>query len=195
MEKYQKDLESLGITGCNGIPLGVLLSGSLIPDVYDIPQESADRLRALHDIVSEYNARQDPPRKVRRASDAAAYLSAHMAGLDHEELRALYLNGANGVIDSRTITTGSATQTVIDNRRIIGQALACNARAIIIAHNHPSGNPEPSNADIAMTESLKKACDTFDIPLLDHIIITRGRFYSFADEKTTETSDIKQPRQ
>ena len=58
----------------------------------------------------------------------------------------------------------------------------CNDTAIILFHNHPSGNPLPSKADITETEKLKKACDLFEISLLDHIIIAEDSFYSFADE-------------
>lgn len=80
------------------------------------------------------------------------------------------------------ITVGSISSTIVDIRRIVKQALLCNATRIILFHNHPSGNPLPSKADIAETEKLKKACDLFDISLIDHIIIGDDCFYSFADE-------------
>ena len=80
------------------------------------------------------------------------------------------------------ITVGSISSTIVDIRRIVKQALLCNATRIILFHNHPSGNPLPSKADIAETEKLKKACDLFDISLIDHIIIGDDCFYYFADE-------------
>ena len=80
------------------------------------------------------------------------------------------------------ITVGTIKSTQIDHRRIIKEALMCNATAIILFHNHPSGTPVPSVADINETNKLRKACDIFDISLLDHIILTDESYYSFADE-------------
>lgn len=116
-------------------------------------------------------------------SDSAAnFLREDLNDLDHEESWVLYLNNCNRPLDKLMITVGSIASTIIDHRRIVKQALLCNATRIILFHNHPSGNPLPSKADITETEKLKKACDLFDISLLDHIIIAEDSFYSFADE-------------
>ncbi|HPW26943.1 MAG TPA: JAB domain-containing protein, partial [Tenuifilaceae bacterium] len=76
------------------------------------------------------------------------------------------------------------TGTVTDVKLIIRAAVEKLASAIIVVHNHPSGNPKPSEKDIAITEKLKQAVDFFDIALLDHLIITDSKCYSFADEGT-----------
>lgn len=116
-------------------------------------------------------------------SDSAAnLLREDLHDLDHEESWVLYLNNCNRPLDKLMITVGSISSTIVDIRRIVKQALLCNATRIILFHNHPSGNPHPSKADIAETEKLKKACDLFDISLIDHIIIGDDCFYSFADE-------------
>lgn len=116
-------------------------------------------------------------------SDSAAnLLREDLNDLDHEESWVLYLNNCNRPLDKLMITVGSIASTIIDHRRIVKQALLCNATRIILFHNHPSGNPLPSKADITETEKLKKACDLFEISLLDHIIIADDSFYSFADE-------------
>ncbi len=116
-------------------------------------------------------------------SDSAAnLLREDLNDLDHEESWVLYLNNCNRPLDKLMITVGSIASTIIDHRRIVKQALLCNATRIILFHNHPSGNPLPSKADITETEKLKKACDLFEISLLDHIIIAEDSFYSFADE-------------
>lgn len=116
-------------------------------------------------------------------SDSAAnLLREDLNDLDHEESWVLYLNNCNRPLDKLMITVGSIASTIIDRRRIVKQALLCNATRIILFHNHPSGNPLPSKADITETEKLKKACDLFDISLIDHIIIGDDCFYSFADE-------------
>ena len=80
------------------------------------------------------------------------------------------------------LSRGTFDRTAIDSRTILRQALLKNAAAIILCHNHPSGNEKPSQADIGLTDNLRKACKLMDIPLLDHIILSSGKYYSFADE-------------
>lgn len=116
------------------------------------------------------------------SNSAANFLREDLNDLDHEESWVLYLNNCNRPLGKLMITVGSIAATIIDHRRIVKQALLCNATRIILFHNHPSGNPLPSKADITETEKLKKACDLFEISLLDHIIIAEDSFYSFADE-------------
>lgn len=107
-----------------------------------------------------------------------------MYGLDHEEVWGLFLNIDNTVISREMLSKGTLTQTSIDNRTVIKRALMNNANAVIILHNHPSGNPKPSPADIRITERMKKACDLMDVRLLDHIILAGESFFSFSEEKT-----------
>ena len=118
-----------------------------------------------------------------KASDqAAGYLREDLRNLDHEESWILLLNSANLPLAKKMITVGTIKSTQIDHRRIIKEALLTNATAIILFHNHPSGTPAPSVADINETNKLRKACDIFDISLLDHIILTDESYYSFAEE-------------
>ena len=106
-----------------------------------------------------------------------------MRGLDHEECWAVYLNRSNYIIGKERQTSGGLSSTVIDISTIMRKALEKKASGIILVHNHPSGNPYPGASDIKETGKLKKAADTCGISLLDHIIISDGRFYSFADEQ------------
>jgi DNA repair protein RadC len=105
-----------------------------------------------------------------------------LADLPHEEFWVLLLSRANKVLDRVRVSQGGVTGTVTDVKIIIRTAVEKLASAIIVVHNHPSGNPKPSNKDIAITEKLKQAVDFFDITLLDHLIITDSKCYSFADE-------------
>jgi DNA repair proteins len=114
--------------------------------------------------------------------DAARALCEEFAGLDHEETWALFLTTANRPLMAEMITCGTLRSTLIDHRRIVKQAILCDAAGVILYHNHPSGLPRPSAEDIRQTETLKKACDLFDISLLDHIIFGSDRFFSFSDE-------------
>lgn len=123
-----------------------------------------------------------PDTPIKESAQAAGYLHEDLKALDHEESWVLFLNSANIPLTKKMITTGTIMSTPIDHRRIIKEALNCNATAIILFHNHPSGVPTPSSADIKETERLRNACNFFDISLLDHIIVSEKSYYSFADE-------------
>ena len=106
-----------------------------------------------------------------------------MRDLDHEECWALYLNKANKLIAKERLTVGGMDSTVIDNRVILRKALDNHATGLILVHNHPSGNALPSNADIDQTRSLNMALKTCGLSLVDHVVIARDGYYSFADER------------
>lgn len=99
-----------------------------------------------------------------------------------EEFYILLLNRANKVLGLVKISEGGTTGTVADAKRIFQSALKANACSIILSHNHPSGNTNPSEADIQLTRKLKEAGSFLDIAVLDHIIVTTEGYYSFADE-------------
>jgi len=99
-----------------------------------------------------------------------------------EEMTMIGLNRGCKVIGFFKISIGGTAATVVDTKIVLQAALLMNAHAIILCHNHPSGNYEPSNADIKLTEKLKQAALLLEINLLDHIILTNESFYSFADQ-------------
>ena len=105
-----------------------------------------------------------------------------MKGLDHEEFWVIYLTRAHYMIHKEMISLGGLSATVVDPRLVIRKALDKRASGIIMIHNHPSGNPRPGKEDLEQTASMKKALGTFDLCLLDHIIVCDDRFYSFADD-------------
>jgi DNA repair protein RadC len=105
-----------------------------------------------------------------------------LGDLTHEEFWVLFLNRSNKVIDKRKISQGGITGTVTDIRLILKKALDNLATSLILCHNHPSGNLQPSDADIAITRRLKESSSIMDISLLDHIIIAGKNYFSFADE-------------
>jgi len=104
-----------------------------------------------------------------------------LADLPHEEFWVLLLNKANRIIERVKVSQGGVGGTVVDPKLVLKHAVERLASAIIVVHNHPSGNPQPSDKDIALTEKLKNAAQLFDITLLDHVIVTDGECYSFAD--------------
>jgi len=104
-----------------------------------------------------------------------------LADLPHEEFWVLLLNKSNRIIERVKVSQGGVGGTMVDPKLVLKNAVERLASAIIVVHNHPSGNPKPSDKDIALTEKLKNASCFFDITLLDHVIITDGECYSFAD--------------
>lgn len=98
-----------------------------------------------------------------------------------EEFKALLLNRANRVLGLVNISTGGVAGTVADPKLIFSAAIKANASSIILAHNHPSGNLKPSQADLHLTNKCTQAGKLLDISILDHLIITAEGYYSLAD--------------
>lgn len=99
-----------------------------------------------------------------------------------EEFKIILLNRNNRVLAIVPISVGGTAGTVADPKVIFVSALKCNAASIILVHNHPSGNLKPSNSDIELTKRLKNAGQFLDLPVIEHIILTKDAYFSFADE-------------
>ena len=106
----------------------------------------------------------------------------HLLDLPHEEFWVILLNRANVVMRTACISRGGVAGTVADPKMIFKEALEQLASSIILVHNHPSGNRNPSAADIQLTKKLKDAGGFLDLPILDHLIFAESGYYSFADE-------------
>ena len=111
------------------------------------------------------------------------FIKTKLAGKRDELFMVIYLNTKNKVIDCEINAEGTVNQAAVYPRKIIRKALENNAAALILAHNHPSGEPEPSENDISLTNSLKSICDSMNIRLLDHIIVGKLGFFSFNKRK------------
>ncbi|WP_224483800.1 RadC family protein [Robertkochia aurantiaca] len=105
-----------------------------------------------------------------------------MADLAHEEFWIMYLNNSNKVITLTQLSKGGITGTLVDVRLALKKALEINATAMILGHNHPSGTLVPSETDKQLTSKMKRAAESIDIKLLDHLIVTEKNYFSFADE-------------
>ena len=126
--------------------------------------------------------------RINNSSDAASIIIPELQTLDHEESWVLFLTADNRLLCKEMITKGTLTSTLLDARTILRRALLNNAAAIILTHNHPSGNPTPSNSDIKMTSDIKEACHLMSITLIDHLIISTDSYFSFADNTETAIS-------
>lgn len=123
-------------------------------------------------------------KKSKITSSKTVYELLHpiLGDLTHEEFWIIYLNNSNKVLQLVQLSKGGITGTLVDVRLVYKHALKLGAVAIILAHNHPSGNLTPSEADRNLTIKLKNAGENLDIKVLDHLIITENMYFSFADE-------------
>ncbi len=120
-------------------------------------------------------------KKIANSKDVADIFIPLLQDLPHEEFWVLFLNRANMLVDHSRMSQGGITGTVTDVRMIFKSALDKMATQIILCHNHPSGNIQPSKEDIAFTQKIHEAGKYIDIQLLDHIIVSKNNYYSFAD--------------
>jgi DNA repair protein RadC len=119
--------------------------------------------------------------QIKCSKDVANIFQPLLADLPHEEFWILFLNRSNKVMSRMKLSQGGISGTVTDVRLVMKKAIECLASGIIVCHNHPSGNLNPSESDSKITQKIKDAGNLLDIQLLDHLIITDKDYYSFAD--------------
>jgi DNA repair protein RadC len=141
---------------------------------------------ALPDEVLS-QARRVLSQRVRRGAEMSSpqavkdYLRLEIGLLEHEVFCALFLDAQHRIIVFKQMFRGSVSQTSVYPREVVKEALGCNAAAVVLAHNHPSGAVEPSRADEYLTQSLKVALALVDVRVLDHIVVAAGETSSFAE--------------
>ena len=112
---------------------------------------------------------------------AKDFLRMHFAGIEAEHFVVLFLDVKNRLIEAETMFTGTLTSTSVYPREVVKRALYHNAACVMLAHNHPSGEPEPSQADHLLTRTLQQALALVDIRILDHFIVAGVQVHSFAE--------------
>lgn len=127
-------------------------------------------------------SRQEERQVIRSSVDIYTYFQPLLCDAPVEECWILLLNQANKVICSNRISAGGISETAVDIRCIFREAILKRATSVILCHNHPSGSIRPSQQDDYLTGQLKKAGSLMNIRLLDHVIITDGEYYSYADD-------------
>ena len=126
-----------------------------------------------------------PAIKVKGAPDAARYLYANcFTGNYRESCWALLLDAQRNILGHYLVSEGACNSTIIDKKNIALVALNAFADSVILSHNHPSGNVTPSARDKEETFALKRALECVDLRLLDHVIVSEDKYYSFAEEHT-----------
>lgn len=146
-----------------------------------IGNAKAATIRALPELARRYYASSlKPGETIRSPADTETYLQARLRHLGHELFCCLYLDNRHRILRFDEMFRGTIDGTSVYPREVVKEALAINAAAVILAHNHPSGVAEPSQADERITRRLKSALELVDIRLLDHLIIGDGRATSMA---------------
>ena len=143
----------------------------------------ACEIKAAFEIGRRWFARQGGPLlQIRSSRDVATHYMPRLAGKKREQFQVLLLDRKNRVTRDVMISQGSLTASIVHPREVFNPAIRDSAAAVIFVHNHPSGDPQPSPEDHTLTERLAEAGQLLGIPVLDHIIVGRDTYMSFADE-------------
>lgn len=166
----------------NLIELGRLTLGEL-KQFNGIGEAKAISIMAALELGKRHREEEGLKRtKITSSNTAFKLLHPILGDLYHEEFWILYLNNSNRILQLLQLSKGGITGTLVDVRLVYKNALQLGAVAVILAHNHPSGSLNPSEADKNLTRKLKVAGENLDIKVLDHLIITENTYFSFADE-------------
>lgn len=142
------------------------------------------QLQATKEMTKRYLAQQmEMADAMSDPTVAVMYFQAELENDEREVFMVLFLDNQHRLLKIEKLFFGTINQTEVHPREIIKVGLKYNAAAIIIAHNHPSGNCNPSTADRELTEKIEMACELFNIRMLDHIIVGKGDYFSFAEER------------
>lgn len=187
-----------GTRGCSAVELAKLILSDCNNDLNELTKLSVEALASKYHGIGEAKAigivaslelarRKASVTQVEKFlinSSQLAYklMAPTISDLPHEEFWIILLNRANKVIKTVCISQGGISGTVTDIRLIMRASVEVLATGIILCHNHPSGNLKPSEQDIQITHRIRDAGQIFEIPVVDHIIVSESGYYSFADE-------------
>ncbi len=149
----------------------------------EIPKVKACQIVACFELGKRFFKRDEEEIYIRDSKDAYNYLKDKMANLKKEQFRGLHLNSRNKLIHDEIISLGTLTTNLVHPREVFQPAIQYSAAAIILAHNHPSGDPQPSEDDIKITKQIIEASKIINIEILDHIIIGKNEYLSLKDRK------------
>lgn len=150
--------------------------------INQLPPGRMEIALATVELYTRKKAKKNSRDKIHSSVDIYRLMHPIMVNQQVEELWAIYMNMSSRIVKMKRISVGGISQTIVDIRIVLKEALLCNAVAIAVCHNHPSGNVRPSLADDQLTEKLSNACKTMDIRLLDHVIVADDSYYSYSDE-------------
>lgn len=145
-----------------------------------LPARAELKLQAAYELARRTESQPDPRPALTTPDAIASFMQRKLKHLAHEEFWVLSLNSRNVLLRADRAAKGSVTSCAVDPRDVFAPAILCKASAIVVSHNHPSGDPTPSFADLELTRQLVKAGSALCIKLLDHVIVGDGRWHSMA---------------
>lgn len=151
-----------------------------------IKQAKAIEVLAIIEIAKRLDKQPVAMSAIKELRDGYELLKNQLMFEQQEKVIVLCLNSRLEVIKEKTVFIGGNNISIISGRELFKEALICGSNRVMVVHNHPSGNPEPSIEDIEATERLYSMAKELDIDVVDHLIIGRSRFYSFASNKIIE---------
>ena len=151
-----------------------------------IKQAKAIEVLAIIEIAKRLDKQPVAKSAIKEPRDGYELLKNQLMFEQQEKVIVLCLNSRLEVIKEKTVFIGGNNISIISGRELFKEALICGSNRVMVVHNHPSGNPEPSIEDIEATERLYSMAKELDIDVVDHLIIGRSRFYSFASNKIIE---------
>lgn len=137
---------------------------------------------AVIELYRRMLSRKSDFKQIKCSEDIYNLMHQYLQNLDNEECWAIYMNQGSRIVRKQRISTGGLATTQVDVRLVLREALKVNATSLILVHNHPSGNVRPSTDDDRLTQSTFQAAKTLNIKMLDHVIYTDDKYYSYADE-------------
>jgi len=202
-EKNLSDVELLaiilknGIRGVSIIELSTYILNKFkgFRNIYNMSLEELKKIRGIGRVkaiqikamleISKRISLEEKVKKIKIDSpeSIADYYMEKMKDLEHEETKVVFLNTKYEILGDKTVSVGTINQSIIHPREVFKEAIRKNAHSIILVHNHPSGNPKPSESDEYITTKLEAVSRIIEIPLLDHIIVGEKDFYSFKEDE------------
>ncbi len=178
-----KEAAREALNSCGSLPAVLDAAPTVLKTIKGIGPKNIFALQFIQGVARRYLQQRIIGRKyIHSSGEVSEYLVHLMRGLEHEVFTVVYLDAAHAILDSEILSEGTVTVNTVYPRELVKAALARNASAIIIAHNHPSGSLTPSEQDRHLTRTLHLVCSFMQIQLLDHLIIGDGTTpYSFAD--------------
>lgn len=147
-------------------------------------QKDAFKLSALLELFQRSQADENAYREqIMSSQQVARCLMSEIGGNKQEHLKVYYLDIKNRIIYEKTVFIGGVSRSIAEPREILHYGVKYMASSIIVSHNHPSGEIYPSRNDIDFTQKLKRSCDDLGIELLDHLIVSKDKYYSFREER------------
>lgn len=147
-----------------------------------IGQAKALTITAAFELGRRREQIEHKPERILNSTSAGNYLIPKLRDLNHEVFYVLFLARNNAIKAEKLISTGGTSSTIVDVKMIFKEAIQQLCSSVILAHNHPSGGIQPSNADIEITKQMIFCGKMLNIPVVDHIIVGQDKYFSFADE-------------